>query len=134
RYAQSGFVVQAIAMCRLILQIDPQHGETARRLADMTEQQESGRTRIGALAAQQAQVSDEDLVVAQARRAPAPAPARPIAPAPSDAIELDLEPAPSPANEIAELSLEEPEPVIPLSAEDLESVHQLARVAMPTRG
>jgi len=50
RYAQSGFVVQAIALCRLILQIDPTHSDTARRLADMTEQQ-SGLSRTGAMMA-----------------------------------------------------------------------------------
>ena len=114
RYAQSGFVVQAIAMCRLILQLDPEHGETARRLADMTEQQESGRTRIGALAAQQAQVTDEDLVVAQQR---GKRPSRPAAPpGPIDgALELEPvraepapRPAPAPRNVIAELSLDEP--------------------------
>src|SRR5262245_26685255 len=31
RYAQNGFLVQAIAVCKLILQIQPQHADTLRR-------------------------------------------------------------------------------------------------------
>jgi CRP-like cAMP-binding protein len=82
RYAQGGFIVQAIALCKVILQIDPSHSETVRRLADMTSQQESGRSRIGALAARQAQVTDDDLEVRAAGPARSPAP-----------IALELEPA-----------------------------------------
>src|SRR5687768_6308508 len=36
-YAQNGFLVQAIAVCKLVLQIDPQHAATLRRLAQMNE-------------------------------------------------------------------------------------------------
>jgi cAMP-dependent protein kinase regulator len=115
RYAQSGFVVQAIAMCRLILQIDPQHGETARRLADMTEQQESGRTRIGALAAAQAQVTDEDLVVAQARGR-RPSPAIDVPPPPAPAFAPPAPPAPSARDVIAELTLDPEPPAPPVAA------------------
>jgi cAMP-dependent protein kinase regulator len=35
RYAQNGFLVQSIAVCKVILQIDPNHAETFRRLADL---------------------------------------------------------------------------------------------------
>ncbi|MEO7736296.1 MAG: hypothetical protein ABIY55_35385 [Kofleriaceae bacterium] len=35
RYAENGFLVQAIAVRKLILQIDPNHVETLRRLAEL---------------------------------------------------------------------------------------------------
>ncbi len=98
RYATGGFIVQAIALCKVILQIDPSHSETVRRLADMTSQQESGRSRIGALAARQAQVSDEDLALpprggrGAVDLAPGPAPGRGAPLARSGDLELELEP------------------------------------------
>ncbi|HVK86283.1 MAG TPA: cyclic nucleotide-binding domain-containing protein [Kofleriaceae bacterium] len=45
RYAQNGFLVQAIAVCKIILQIDPQHAGTLGRLARMNEQVGQGPTR-----------------------------------------------------------------------------------------
>ncbi len=45
RYAQNGFLVQAIAVCKLILQIDPQHDGALGRLAQMNEQVGQGPTR-----------------------------------------------------------------------------------------
>ncbi|MBA3457578.1 MAG: cyclic nucleotide-binding domain-containing protein [Deltaproteobacteria bacterium] len=45
RYAQNGFLVQAIAVCKLILQIDPQHEGILGRLAQMNEQLGQGPTR-----------------------------------------------------------------------------------------
>ncbi len=42
KYAQGGFLVQAIAVCKLILQIDPQHSATLSRLSRMTEQRVTG--------------------------------------------------------------------------------------------
>lgn len=50
RYAQSGFLVQAMAVCKIILQIDPQHAGTLRRLAEMNEQVGAGPTRAAHLA------------------------------------------------------------------------------------
>jgi hypothetical protein len=50
RYAQNGFLVQAIAVCKLVLQIDPQHQEALRRLAQMNEQLGAGPTRAGGMA------------------------------------------------------------------------------------
>lgn len=50
RYVQGGFLVQAIAVCKIILQIDATHEETKLRLASITEQQDSTRTQAGALA------------------------------------------------------------------------------------
>ena len=38
RYAQNGFLVQAIAVCKLILQIDPKHDGALGRLAQMNQQ------------------------------------------------------------------------------------------------
>lgn len=49
RYAQTGFLVQAIAVCKVILQIDPSHEGTKRRLATITQQQDSTKTAAGAL-------------------------------------------------------------------------------------
>lgn len=49
RYAQNGFLVQAIAVCKLILQLDPANQSTLRRLAEINAAQNSGPTRIGAL-------------------------------------------------------------------------------------
>jgi len=45
RYAQNGFLVQAMAVCKLILQIDPRHEGTLGRLAQMNEQVGQGPTR-----------------------------------------------------------------------------------------
>lgn len=50
RYAQNGFLVQAIAVCKLVLQIDPQHQEALRRLAQMNQQLGAGPTRAGGMA------------------------------------------------------------------------------------
>ncbi|HEX4422511.1 MAG TPA: cyclic nucleotide-binding domain-containing protein [Kofleriaceae bacterium] len=50
RYAQNGFLVQAIAVCKVILQIDPQHAGTLRRLAEMNEQIGAGQTRAASMA------------------------------------------------------------------------------------
>lgn len=45
RYAQNGFLVQAIAVCKLILQMDPKHEGILGRLAQMNEQLGQGPTR-----------------------------------------------------------------------------------------
>jgi len=45
RYAQGGFLVQAIAVCKLILQIDPRHDAALQRIAAMNEQIGAGPTR-----------------------------------------------------------------------------------------
>jgi cAMP-dependent protein kinase regulator len=49
RYAQNGFLVQAIAVCKLILQIDPSHVDTQQRLAAINAAQGAGPTRVGVL-------------------------------------------------------------------------------------
>nr|HEX4312756.1 cyclic nucleotide-binding domain-containing protein [Kofleriaceae bacterium] len=50
RYAQNGFLVQAIAICKLVLQIRPGHPETLRRLTTMTEDLGAGPTRAASMA------------------------------------------------------------------------------------
>src|ERR1700712_2373518 len=50
RYAQNGFLVQAIAVCKVILQIDPNHAETFHRLAEMNEKIGAGQTRVQTMA------------------------------------------------------------------------------------
>src|SRR5450432_2220749 len=44
RYAQGGFLVQAIAVCKLILQIDPRHDQALQRISAMNEQIGAGRS------------------------------------------------------------------------------------------
>jgi CRP-like cAMP-binding protein len=50
RYAQNGFLVQAIAVCKVILQIDPNHADTFRRLAEMNERIGASQTRAASMA------------------------------------------------------------------------------------
>ncbi len=50
RYAQNGFLVQAIAVCKLILQIDPQNASGLSRLARLNEQAGQGMTRAHSFA------------------------------------------------------------------------------------
>ncbi|HEU4727223.1 MAG TPA: cyclic nucleotide-binding domain-containing protein, partial [Kofleriaceae bacterium] len=50
RYAQNGFLVQAIAVCKVILQIDPNHADTFRRLAEMNELIGASQTRAASMA------------------------------------------------------------------------------------
>jgi CRP-like cAMP-binding protein/tetratricopeptide (TPR) repeat protein len=51
RYANNGFLVQAIAVCKLILQLEPKHQGTLRRLSEMNAAHTTGQTRIGTLSA-----------------------------------------------------------------------------------
>lgn len=74
RYAQNGFLVQAIAVCKLVLQIDPQHVDTLRRLATMNEQIGQGPTRAGGMAENNPALHD-DPNVATIRRASSTMPA-----------------------------------------------------------
>jgi CRP-like cAMP-binding protein len=50
RYAQSGFLVQAIAVCKTMLAIDPKNDEALRRIAAVNEQIGAGPTRAAAMA------------------------------------------------------------------------------------
>ena len=49
RYVQAGFLVQAIAVCKQILQLDPQHSATLRRLAEIAEERQTGPTGVAAI-------------------------------------------------------------------------------------
>lgn len=64
RYAQNGFLVQAIAVCKLVLQIDPQHVDTLRRLATMNEQIGQVPTRAGGMAENNPALHDSPNVAA----------------------------------------------------------------------
>lgn len=49
RFVQSGFLVQALAVCKVILQIDPGHEATKQRLATIAQQQDAGKSAVGAI-------------------------------------------------------------------------------------
>ncbi len=69
RYAQGGFLVQAMAVCKLILQIDPRHDAALGRIASMNEQIGAGPTRAGVMADNNPNLA-ENTAVAALRRAP----------------------------------------------------------------
>jgi CRP-like cAMP-binding protein len=54
RYAQNGFLVQAIAVCKLILQIAPNHISTQQKLATISAEQSVGPSRLGRMSTSQA--------------------------------------------------------------------------------
>ena len=68
RYAQGGFLVQAIAVCKLILQIDPRHGAALQRIAAMNELIGAGPTRAVAMADNNPNLAGSDAVQSLRRR------------------------------------------------------------------
>ena len=50
RYVRTGFLVQAIAVCKVVLQLEPAHTAAQDKLAEISEQQAAGQTSFGALA------------------------------------------------------------------------------------
>jgi CRP-like cAMP-binding protein len=68
RYAQGGFLVQAIAVCKLILQIDPSNDDALRRIAIMNEEVGQGPTRAAVIAENNPALA-ESAAVAAIRRA-----------------------------------------------------------------
>jgi CRP-like cAMP-binding protein len=64
RYAQSGFLVQAIAVCKLILQIEPKNNDALMRLASMNEQVGAGPTRTMAMLDNNPNLADNEKVQA----------------------------------------------------------------------
>ena len=68
RYAQGGFLVQAIAVCKLILQIDPRHDAALQRIAAMNEQIGAGPTRAVAMADNNPNLAENTAVAALRRR------------------------------------------------------------------
>jgi len=88
KYTRDGLLVQAIAVCKLILQLDPAHASTAQRLAELATPTPNEARAIraqstppvgspGADMARRAVATGDDRRVA---RAPAPAAAHPAAP------------------------------------------------------
>jgi len=69
RYAQGGFLVQAIAVCKLILQIDPRNDDALRRISAMNEQIGAGPTRAVAIAENNPTLA-ENTAVQSLRRTP----------------------------------------------------------------
>lgn len=70
RYAQGGFLVQAIAVCKLILQIDPSDDTALQRIAAMSEQIGAGPTRASVVAENNPNLADITAVVALRRSSP----------------------------------------------------------------
>jgi CRP-like cAMP-binding protein len=68
RYAQGGFLVQAMAVCKLILQIDPRHDAALQRIAAMNEQIGAGPTRAVTMADNNPNLADNTAVAALRRR------------------------------------------------------------------
>jgi CRP-like cAMP-binding protein len=64
RYAQGGFLVQAIAVCKLILQIDPKNDTALQSIASMNEQIGAGPTRVIAMAEANPNLSENAAVAA----------------------------------------------------------------------
>lgn len=67
RYAQGGFLVQAIAVCKLILQIEPKNTEALARLAAMNEQVGQGPTRTMVMIENNPNLADNEKVQALRR-------------------------------------------------------------------
>src|SRR5579863_2348713 len=67
RYAQGGFLVQAIALCKLILQIDPKNSGALGRIAEMNELIGAGPSRAVAMADHNPALAD-NTAVAKLRR------------------------------------------------------------------
>src|SRR5664279_1133466 len=68
RYAQGGFLVQAIAVCKLILQIDPRHDQALQRISAMNEQIGAGPTRALAMADNNPNLNENTAVASLRRR------------------------------------------------------------------
>jgi CRP-like cAMP-binding protein len=67
RYAQGGFLVQALAVCKLILQIDPKNADALHRIATMNEQIGAGPTRAVVIADQNPELANSEAVAALRR-------------------------------------------------------------------
>jgi len=77
RYAQNGFLVQAIAVCKVILQIAPNHADTLRRLAEMNERIGASQTRAASMADNNPALHEHPSVAAIRGRTPLDAAVRP---------------------------------------------------------
>lgn len=117
RYVQGGFMVQAIAVCKVILSLDPAHDDAKRRLVSMTEQHDASRSQAGALADRHRSLHGLPVVellrasnAEAAPAAPAAAPAGPVAAPPSRPRNTTIPPSVSFARPAAEV------PVLPAPA------------------
>ncbi len=115
RYVAGGFMVQAIAVCKIILSIDPTHDSAKRRLAAISEQQDGARSQAGALADRHQSLHGlpvVDLLRASGEAPPAPPPrARAVTLPP--AVTFTPPPAPD------QIDLDAPEFVLPSSELDV---------------
>jgi CRP-like cAMP-binding protein len=73
RYGSSGFLVQAIAVCKLILQIEPGNDDALRRIAAMNEQLGTSPTRAVTMADHNTALAENPSVVALRTTGPYPA-------------------------------------------------------------
>jgi len=76
RYGQNGFLVQAIAVCKVILQIAPNHADTLQRLAEMNERIGASQTRAASMADNNPALHENPSVAAIRGRTSAEATAR----------------------------------------------------------
>jgi len=83
RYAQGGFLVQAIAVCKLILQIDPRNDAALQKIAAMNEQIGAGPTRAVTMADNNPNLADNTAVAALRRKGTTEQ---------QQVVDLDLEP------------------------------------------
>jgi CRP-like cAMP-binding protein len=74
RYATNGFLVQAIAVCKLILQIDPKNSHALGRIAAMNEQIGAGPTRAVVIADHNPDLANNSAVAALRRAGDSVAP------------------------------------------------------------
>ncbi len=105
RYAQNGFLVQAIAVCKLILQLDPKHADALRRVSQMNEEIGRGPTRAAGFAENNPELHSSPNVDAIRRRSNTGIPTPPLA---SPAVETTpskgpppVPPAPHPVGKVA---------------------------------
>ena len=94
-YARSGFLLKAIAVCKVVLQLEPSHTTTQRMLADLYAQRDGGtRTPSGRVGLVEAPVTmrteSGNFAVAPAPPPPRFAPPPRPAPAPSEPLDLNL--------------------------------------------
>lgn len=112
RYAQGGFLVQAIAVCKVILQINPDDDTALQRIASISEQIGAGPTRASVVADHNPNLAENTAVAAlrrspsgvsglfpiaadeSGRRRPSSAPPPSHAPAPSSSIPVATRPVP----------------------------------------
>ncbi|MGE0868397.1 MAG: cyclic nucleotide-binding domain-containing protein [Kofleriaceae bacterium] len=95
RYAQGGFLVQAIAVCKLILQIDPHHADALRRVAQMNEEIGRGPTRAASVAENNPALHENLAVNAIRMRSSTGSIAPPVMAAPSSSDPSATQPTPS---------------------------------------